>query len=107
MNSLLAQQPEPPYAGSIQPAESNPGDLSAEAASDGSAALLTEIGTLAMVGMVVVGIVLIRRWLNLRARQPLPGLPREQVLPFSRHGMLHDPKYLGRILQNDDPPEGS
>ncbi len=60
-----------------------------------------------MVGMLVAGIVLVRRWLNLRARQPLPGLPREPVLPFSRHGMLHDPKYLGRILQNDDPPEGS
>ncbi len=107
MNSLLAQQPEPPYAGSIEPVEVMTGDLPAEASSSGSAQLLMEIGTLAMVGMVVVAIVLVRRWLNLRARQPPPGLPREQVLPISRHGRLHDPKYLGRILQSDDPPEGT
>ncbi len=79
------------------------------AGADGSGAggeLMTEAGVLFLAGVLVGVILLVRRWVRLRSRPPLPGLPRERVLPLSRHGTLHDPKYLGRILEAEDPPAG-
>jgi len=68
--------------------------------------LVTDVGALLVAGVVVGVIVLVWRWLKLRSRPPMPGLPRERVLPLSRHGTIHDPKYLGRILEADEPPAG-
>lgn len=72
----------------------------------GGGELLTDVGALAIAAALVGVVVLVRRWLMLRSRQPLPGLPKERVLPLSRHGALHDPKYLGRILEAEEPPTG-
>lgn len=74
--------------------------------SGGGGMLTSEVGALLIAGLLVGVIVLVRRWLRLRSRQSMPGLPRERVLPFSRHGTIHDPKYLGRILEAEDPPAG-
>jgi len=60
---------------------------------------LLDLASLGFTAVLVAAIVLIRRWLLIRSRRPLPGLPPEPVLPFSRHGTLHDPKYLGRMLE--------
>ena len=68
--------------------------------------MTTEVGALLVAGVLVGLIVLVRRWWRLRSRPPMPGLPKEPVLPFSRHGTIHDPKYLGRILEADEPPAG-
>lgn len=72
----------------------------------GGGELLTDVGALGIAAALVGLVVLVRRWLMLRSRQPLPGLPKERVLPLSRHGTLHDPKYLGRILEAEEPPNG-
>ena len=65
------------------------------------------MGALLVAALLVGVLVVVRRWLRLRSRPSMPGLPRERVLPFSRHGTLHDPKYLGRMLeaeqQSSDP----
>jgi hypothetical protein len=66
-----------------------------------------DLGVLAFTALLVAGLVLLRRWLMLRSRQPHPALPRERLLPLSRHDTLHDPKYLGRILEEDEPPKDS
>ncbi len=93
--------------GTTQPAqEGDTADGSATAA-DGGSDLLMEIGTLVVVGVLVGFVVLVRRWLMLRSRQPHPGLPPERVLPLSPHARLHDPKYLGRIVDLDEPPSES
>ncbi|WP_216920867.1 hypothetical protein [Synechococcus sp. CCAP 1479/9] len=76
------------------------------AGGSGGGELLTDVGALAIAAGLVGVVVLVRRWLMLRSRQPLPGLPKERVLPLSRHGALHDPKYLGRILEAEEPPTG-
>ncbi|WP_216908295.1 hypothetical protein [Synechococcus sp. CCY 0621] len=68
--------------------------------------LIAEVGALLVAAVLVGVIVLVRRWLKLRSRPAMPGLPPERVLPFSRHGTIHDPKYLGRILEAEDPPGG-
>ncbi len=66
--------------------------------------LFTEAAALLVAGVLAGAVVLVRRWLKLRSRPVMPGLPPEQVLTFSRHGTIHDPKYLGRILEAEDPP---
>ncbi|MCT0207884.1 hypothetical protein [Synechococcus sp. CS-1332] len=75
-------------------------------ASGGGGELTSEVGALLVAAVLVGVIVLVRRWLRLRSRPSMPGLPRERVLRVSRHGTLHDPKYLGRILDAEDPPAG-
>ncbi|PSB38513.1 hypothetical protein [Aphanothece minutissima] len=100
-----------PQAGAFQwigttPApEAKPADAGGHAGSGGGE-LLTDVGALGITAALVGVVVLVRRWLMLRSRQPLPGLPKERVLPLSRHGTLHDPKYLGRILEAEEPPTG-
>lgn len=74
--------------------------------SGGGGELTSEVGALLVAAVLVGVIVLVRRWLKLRSRPAMPGLPPERVLPFSRHGTIHDPKYLGRILEAEDPPGG-
>jgi len=65
----------------------------------GSQEWLLDLASLGFTAVLVAAIVLIRRWLLIRSRRPNPGLPPEPVLPFSRHGTLHDPKYLSRMLE--------
>ncbi|MCP9858603.1 hypothetical protein KBZ33_05390 [Cyanobium sp. Cruz-8D1] len=72
----------------------------------GGGELITEVGALLVAAVLVGVIAVVRRWLRLRSRPTMPGLPRERVLPLSRHGTIHDPKYLGRILEAEDPPAG-
>lgn len=72
----------------------------------GGGELLTDVAALGIAAALVGVVVLVRRWMILRSRQSLPGLPKERVLPISRHGTLHDPKYLGRILEAEEPPAG-
>lgn len=101
----------PPQAGALRligttPAtEGKPADAGTTGASTGGE-LLTDLGALGIAAALVGLVVLVRRWLMLRSRQTLPGLPKERVLPLSRHAILHDPKYLGRILEAEDPPTG-
>jgi len=64
------------------------------------------VGALLVAAVLVGVIVLVRRWLRLHSRPSMPGLPQERLLPFSRHCTLHDPKYLGRILEAEHPPDG-
>ncbi len=78
----------------------------AGAGGSGGGELLADVGALVITAALVGVVVLVRRWLILRSRRPLPGLPKERVLPLSRHGTLHDPKYLGRILEAEEPPTG-
>jgi nitrogen fixation protein len=94
----------PSSAVTPHPAVQEPAPPQGPPRSGGSDDLLMEMVTLVALGVLVGGILLLRRWWRLRSRKPLPGLPRERVLPLSRHDTLHDPKYLGRILQGDDPP---
>lgn len=94
--TLIATSPAP---------EAKPTDTGTGGASTGSE-LLTDVGALGVTAALVGVVLLVRRWLILRSRRPLPGLPRERVLPLSRHGTLHDPKYLGRILEAEEPPAG-
>ncbi len=82
-----------------------PADAGASGGSGGGE-LLTDVGALVITAALVGLVMLVRRWLILRSRKPLPGVPKERVLPISRHGTLHDPKYLGRILEAEDPPAG-
>jgi hypothetical protein len=90
--------------GTTQPAqEGDTADASGPAA-DGGSDLLMEMGTLVVLGVLVGFVALVRRWLVLRSRQPRPGLPPDRVLPLSPHARLHDPKYLGRIVDLDEPP---
>ncbi len=92
--------------GTTQPASkalANPGGANE---SGGGGELISDVGALLIAGVLAAAVVLVRRWLRLRSRPTMPGLPRERVLPFSRHGTLHDPKYLGRILEAEDPPAG-
>ena len=91
--------------GTTPATEGQPADAGASGDSGGGE-LLTDVGALAIAAALVGLVVLVRRWLMLRSRQPLPGLPKERVLPLSRHGTLHDPKYLGRILEAEEPPGG-
>jgi hypothetical protein len=72
----------------------------------GGGELLADVTALVIAAALVGVVVLVRRWMILRSRRPLPGLPKERVLPLSRHGTLHDPKYLGRILEAEEPPNG-
>lgn len=76
------------------------------AGGSGGGELFTDVAALAIAAALVGVVVLVRRWMILRSRQHLPGLPKERVLPLSRHGTLHDPKYLGRILEAEEPPTG-
>lgn len=94
--TLIATSPAP---------EAKPTDTGTGGGSTGSE-LLTDVGALGVTAALVGVVLLVRRWLILRSRRPLPGLPRERVLPLSRHGTLHDPKYLGRILEAEEPPAG-
>jgi hypothetical protein len=94
--TLIATAPAP---------EPRPADAGSHGGSTGTE-LLTDVGALGITAALVGVVVLVRRWLTLRSRQPLPGLPKERVLPLSRHGTLHDPKYLGRILEAEEPPAG-
>ncbi|WP_216902675.1 hypothetical protein [Synechococcus sp. CCY 9618] len=103
---LLALQSPVPPPGTTEPAASEPPPGADRPPSAGFADLLTEMATLVVVGVSVVGVVVVRRLMTVRSRQLLPGLPRERVLRRSRHGTLHDPKYLGSILQGEDPPSG-
>jgi hypothetical protein len=66
-----------------------------------------DLGVLALTAVLFAGLLLLRRWLTLRSCQPHPALPRERLLSLSRHDTLHDPKYLGRILEEDEPPKSS
>jgi hypothetical protein len=91
--------------GTTPAAEGQPVDAASSGGSGGGE-LLTDVGALGIAAALVGLVVLVRRWLMLRSRQPLPGLPKERVLPLSRHGTLHDPKYLGRILEAEEPPNG-
>jgi hypothetical protein len=72
----------------------------------GGGELLTDVAALGIAAALVGVVILVRRWIVLRSRRPLPGLPKERVLPLSRHSTLHDPKYLGRILEAEEPPTG-
>ncbi|MDM7953584.1 MAG: hypothetical protein QUV07_10280 [Cyanobium sp. CZS 25K] len=74
--------------------------------SGGGGEWLMDVAALGITAVLVGMVVLIRRWLMLRWRKPPAGVPREPVLPLSPHGTLHDPKYLGRILEADEPPAG-
>ncbi len=105
MLPLQAQPSTPPVTGSEQPAEREADDRAGDGG--GADALWMDLGVLAITAVLVTGIVLLRRWLALRSRRPHPALPRERLLPLSHHDTLHDPKYLGRILEDDDPPLGS
>ncbi len=101
----------PPQAGVLSligTASATDGQPAEAGTSGGSSGgeLLTDVGALGIAAALVGVVVLVRRWLILRSRQPLPGLPKEKVLPLSRHGTLHDPKYLGRILEAEEPPAG-
>ncbi|MCP9837087.1 hypothetical protein KBY84_06195 [Cyanobium sp. N.Huapi 1H5] len=101
----------PPQAGAMaligtaSATDGKPADAGASGGSGGGE-LLTDVGALVIAAALVGVVLLVRRWLMLRSRQPLPGLPKERVLPLSRHGTLHDPKYLGRILEAEEPPTG-
>ncbi len=101
----------PPQAGALSligtasATDGQPADAGASGGTGGNE-LLIEVGALGIAAALVGVVVLVRRWLMLRSRQPLPGLPKERVLPLSRHGTLHDPKYLGRILEAEEPPTG-
>ncbi len=101
----------PPQAGVLSligttPAtDGQPADARAVGGSGGGE-LLTDVGALGIAAALVGVVMLVRRWLMLRSRPPMPGLPKERVLPLSRHGTLHDPKYLGRILEAEEPPTG-
>lgn len=90
--------------GTSQPASKDLANPPGTKESDGGGELGSEVGALLIAGVLAGVVVLVRRWLRLRARPAMPGLPRERVLPFSRHGTLHDPKYLGRILEAEDDP---
>ncbi len=98
-------QPTPPVTGYEQPSDRDADDRAG--AGGGADALWTDLGVLAITAVLVAGIVLLRRWQALRSRRPHPALPRERLLPLSHHDRLHDPKYLGRILEDDHPPPGS
>jgi len=91
--------------GTAPATDGKPADAGASGGSGGGE-LLTDVGALVIAAALVGVVLLVRRWLMLRSRQPLPGLPKERVLPLSRHGTLHDPKYLGRILEAEEPPTG-
>ncbi|MEA5390317.1 hypothetical protein VB738_03485 [Cyanobium gracile UHCC 0139] len=91
--------------GTAPATEGQPADAGTTSGSAGGE-LLTDVGALGITAALVGVVVLVRRWMMLRSRQRLPGLPRERVLPLSRHGTLHDPKYLGRILEAEEPPAG-
>ncbi|MEA5441974.1 hypothetical protein [Cyanobium gracile] len=95
-----------PVLATSQPAGKGSPDPSAASASGGSGELSSEVGALLVAAVLMGVIVLVRRWLRLRSRPSMPGLPRERVLRVSRHGTIHDPKYLGRILEAEDPPAG-
>jgi hypothetical protein len=96
--------------GTAQPAEEESPPANTSSAGDrgagvsGASDLLMELSTLGILAILVGFIVLLRRWLTLRSRKPHPGLPQERVLPLSAHTTLHDPKYLGRIVDVDDAP---
>ncbi|WP_216593360.1 hypothetical protein [Cyanobium gracile] len=93
------------WVGTAPAPDAKPADAGTHGGSAGTE-LLTDVGALGITAALVGVVVLVRRWLTLRSRQPLPGLPKERVLPLSRHGTLHDPKYLGRILEAEEPPAG-
>jgi hypothetical protein len=90
----FSKQPSRP-AGTTQASK---GGETVSAGAAGSSEQLMELGTLMILAFLVGFFVLVRRWLMLRARKPHPGLPTERVLQLSPHTRLHDPKYLGRIL---------
>jgi hypothetical protein len=95
-----------PVLGTTPSASESSASQAGASGSGGGGELITEVGALLVVALLVGVIVVVRRWLRLRSRASMPGLPRERVLPFSRHGTLHDPKYLSRILEAEDPPPG-
>ncbi|KEF41790.1 MAG: hypothetical protein ER33_09575 [Cyanobium sp. CACIAM 14] len=99
-----ARPPAPLPTGTTQPVEKKRPDPNGSGRSGDFGDLMMDLGTLVIVGVLIGAVVLVRRWLSLRRRKPLPGLPPERVLPIGRHGTLHDPKYLGSILQKDDSP---
>lgn len=104
---MLPVQAEPsstPAPGIKQPADRVAADSPGAGGGHDFGELFMDLGVLAITGLLVTGIVLLRRWLTLRSRKPHPALPRERLLPLSRHDALHDPKYLGRILEDDEPP---
>jgi hypothetical protein len=95
-----------PVMGTTPTPSKGSGSVAGGSGSEAGGELMSEVGVLLLAGVLVGLVVLVRRWVRLRSRPPLPGLPRERVLPISRHGTLHDPKYLGRILEAEDPPPG-
>ncbi|MCP9785612.1 hypothetical protein [Cyanobium sp. N5-Cardenillas] len=95
-----------PVLGTTPPVSKSSTSQAEAGGSGGGGELIAEVGALLVAAVLVGVIVLVRRWLRLRSRPSMPGLPRERVLPFSRHGTLHDPKYLGRILEAEDDPTG-
>ena len=100
-------EPEPtPDPGIQQSADRGSADPAAISSGRGAEVLFMDLAVLAITALLVGGILLLRRWLTLRSRKPHPALPRERLLPLSRHDALHDPKYLGRILEDDEPPRG-
>jgi hypothetical protein len=87
-----------------QPVEGNDTPSGVSSGGRGVDELVMDLGVVAITALLVTGIVVLRRWLTLRSRKPHPALPRERLLSLSRHDALHDPKYLGRILEDDEPP---
>ncbi|MCP9929639.1 hypothetical protein KBY82_02445 [Cyanobium sp. AMD-g] len=95
-----------PVLGTVQPDGKTSASQAGAGESRAGQELFTEAVALLLAGVVAGAVVLVRRWLKLRSRPAMPGLPPERVLPFSRHGTIHDPKYLGRILEAEEPPGG-
>jgi hypothetical protein len=102
-----AQPPPPPASGQHEPVERDPAHPTVASGNTSGGDLWMDLGVLTFTALLVAGVLLLRRWLTLRSRQPHPSLPRERLLPLSRHDTLHDPKYLGRILEEEEPPKGA
>jgi hypothetical protein len=93
-----------PLLGTAQPAGKDAALRGVSGGSGGGGELIGEVGALLLAGVLVGVIVLVHRWFRLRSRPSMPGLPRQRLLPLSRHGTIHDPKYLGKMLETDEPP---
>ena len=93
-----------PLLSTAQPAGKDAALRGVSSGSGGGGELSGEVVALLLAGVLVGVIVLVQRWFRLRSRPSMPGLPRQRLLPLSRHGTIHDPKYLGKMLETDEPP---